>query len=335
MVFKRAVITKPTNKQLETQMQCRLLSLGNCSIEWKRYYALQVWGIDFYQLKWTGQSLATYLDRLVSRAAAFKPKVLYELTTALFMGEFSFRTFRNGTLRYLPPPRSNYIDMVCLNSTYLRIDCSWRAGNKLTWVNFTFRVNVTRKIVAPLSLNISLDSWNQYAWHRFFNGLVNMIIKISDFKLIYFFYVKRSIAKDQKGRNLFQLFAYEKTYLETMGYHQTYMDIYEFNTNTHMTIYSDGLMFLAPQTLLLDSTGIFIDGYTDLDNIEVARRRRKRELVNESEEKEEEDERKCLIKCSRVDHFLKSRRASGLVSFKQAKDKCTLDCIMMPGKIST
>lgn len=170
-VEKRAVVTKPKNKHLEKQMQCKLLFLGNCSKEWKRFYALQIWAIDFYDLKWTGPSLAAYFDRLISRASNYKPRIPYDFTTAFSPGRmFSFRTFRNGTLFYTPDSSVDKLDMVCLNSSKLRIDCSWRLGNKLDWVNFTFWVNLSKKIVAPINLNISLDSWNQFEWHKFFNG---------------------------------------------------------------------------------------------------------------------------------------------------------------------
>lgn len=197
----RSVTNAP--QQLEKQIQCRLLFMGNCSTEWKRFYALQLWAVDFYDLKWSGDghsnSLVAFLDRMIARASLYQPAQTYELMVALLMqrrhserhnvsgDELNVRTFRNSTLVYsidhdnLLTQNKSHIDMTCFNSTRLRIDCNWQqqqpAGRyKLGWVNFTFWVNVSsggkrrHASILPVRLNISLESWGLFEWHRFFNG---------------------------------------------------------------------------------------------------------------------------------------------------------------------
>lgn len=123
---------------------------------------------------------------------------------------------------------------------------------------------------------------------------------------------------------MFQVFSYEKSKSDTMGYHQTYLDIYEFNTNTRTTIYSDGIVFVAPRPLLKQSSGVFIDGYDISESVELERRPKRASIFHSTFTRDQQ--RKCLVKCTRVD-YLRSKWPARFIGSNRAREKCTLDCI--------
>lgn len=129
-----------------------------------------------------------------------------------------------------------------------------------------------------------------------------------------------------------------------MGYKKNennFLEVYEFNTNTRTTIYSDGFVFLAPKSLLRSSSGVLIDGsldYFEQKNVELTVKRRQQHDISNFDDKQEnksdrlddKQERDCLIKCTRIDH-VRAKWDASIFNWKQANEKCKLDCILSLG----
>lgn len=116
-----------SNPQMEQLMMCDLLPVANCSSDFQRFDAMNLWSNIFPNLTWTGPvTLTGYLDRIIRSAMNYKPK--YEYVEAsfevLFRRNFKVETFNDIVLRIEYPIDENMsnISLTLFKSRLLRID---------------------------------------------------------------------------------------------------------------------------------------------------------------------------------------------------------------------
>ena len=114
----------------------------NCSsLEYQRFYAMNIWINQFPKLKFTGPSLSRYLDKLVNQSKTYKPSLMFdEVYLHLYGYTLSFDSYRaNWTKVTLNQTDFSFI---AFNSSQLRIDSQIKVVSQsvdsLVWVNFTF-----------------------------------------------------------------------------------------------------------------------------------------------------------------------------------------------------
>ena len=72
---------KFTNTEYERLLSCDLINLKSCPVETQRYFALNNWAKKLPWLEWSGNSLKSYFDGIISQAYAYKEKIGFVKTT--------------------------------------------------------------------------------------------------------------------------------------------------------------------------------------------------------------------------------------------------------------
>lgn len=147
-----------SNPQMEQLMMCDLLPIANCSIEFQRYDAMNLWANIFPNLTWSGPIMLTgYLDRIIKSAISYKPQ--YEYAEAsfeiLFRRDFKIETFSDIVLRIeYPIENMSNISLTLFKSKLLRIDIQivWDQYNQYElFVNMTvFQANSNTPLLTQL-----------------------------------------------------------------------------------------------------------------------------------------------------------------------------------------
>lgn len=130
-----------SNVDMEQLMKCNLLTSINCSLEYQRYYAMNVWAHEFPNLTWTGSlNFTGFLDRVIRAAVSYKPSFEYVDSSfeILYGRNFKFELFNRVVLNVEYPEDENIknINLMLFNSRLLRIDfrINWNAESEYTWM---------------------------------------------------------------------------------------------------------------------------------------------------------------------------------------------------------
>lgn len=153
---------KFTAAQLENLIVCQIIQYKGCNkLELRRFIILQIWGyiMSVYgNPKFTGKSLATYLDSIATRAKNYKAKVGMSPAGISLSGKTIqyWYSYGNKWEQFNIANRTKYL---CFNSSILRIDCEAvpysNDNSSFTWFNFTFTLP---KGSSPTVLKLNLSA---------------------------------------------------------------------------------------------------------------------------------------------------------------------------------
>ena len=180
-----------TNSEYERLLSCDLINLKSCPVETQRYFALNDWVKKLPWLKWSGSSLKTYFNGIISKANAYKEKIGFVKTT---LKTFSTGVEIKNNQSWWIFMYSNQFNLKCLNGTNFEIglECTPKPDRLTytksnTWslsyitginkVNFTFYQNANKSLSGSIYFDPSLNSDN--------SGLITSIFAPSDPKDIY------------------------------------------------------------------------------------------------------------------------------------------------------
>jgi hypothetical protein len=156
VVNKTLLISKNyTKTQMEQQLVCHLLKIGDCLEEEQRFYALSTWAIHVPRLNWSGKNLNNFLDTLLKRAKKYRDKPTFENVFMNTQDNHLSVTSLNKGWQYIELNSSNFSGNF-LTSPQLTIDCEWKRANRMifmSWMNFSFTYDSTRSF--NLSMNMS------------------------------------------------------------------------------------------------------------------------------------------------------------------------------------
>lgn len=146
-------------------MVCSLLTKINCTtLEYQRWNAMLLWIYLYPKLTFTDPSLSVFLDRLVKKARAYTPRLIFnQVSLSISRNDFSMDTYRsNKTTVYFNQTDFTFI---ALNSSRLRIDIQNKingfSSSAFVCVNFTFILSkkanpsVLRYTYIPSSANLT------------------------------------------------------------------------------------------------------------------------------------------------------------------------------------
>lgn len=139
------VITAPSNSVWEQQMTCRLLSVTNCTLEHRRFYALTIWVNYFPQLNWpAGSNMTAYFDKMNDNAYSNikTPKLsLQQVYLSIFGHMIEGNSFNKGQ-KYYTDDRAPKKNFSCLDSNDFDIQCqinvSSNQNSYFSSINVTF-----------------------------------------------------------------------------------------------------------------------------------------------------------------------------------------------------
>lgn len=143
---------------------CETLLYSNCSnIELRRFKILQVWANWLYTYgkpTFSGNSLVTYLDKITTKAQNYKPKNRMAPAGIQLSGgiiSYWLSNYKQRSNNFYVVNRTN---LLCFNSSSLRIDCEAVVSPQLisfTWFNFTFALS---KNSNPKFLKLDINTAN-------------------------------------------------------------------------------------------------------------------------------------------------------------------------------
>ena len=114
-------------------MSCDLINLKSCPIETQRFFALTDWVKKLPWLVWSGNSLKTYFDGIISQAYAYKEKIGFVKTTLkTFFTSLEVKNNRSWSIEMY----ANQFKLKCLNGTNFEIEIDWTPKpDEFTYVN--------------------------------------------------------------------------------------------------------------------------------------------------------------------------------------------------------
>lgn len=141
MINRYFPVKPSSNADMEQLMKCDLLPTVNCSLEYQRYYAMNVWAHKFSNLTWTGSlNFTGFLDRVIRAAVSDKSAFDYVDSSfeILYGRNFRFELFNRVDLLVEYPDDENIknINFLLFNSRLLRIDfrINLNAEGENTWL---------------------------------------------------------------------------------------------------------------------------------------------------------------------------------------------------------
>ena len=147
-------------------MSCGLINLKSCRVETQRYFALTDWAKNLPWLVWSGNSLKTYFDGIISQAYAYKEKIGFVKTTLRTINNRIF--IKNDQSQSSLIINSTEFKHKFLNGTNFKIELEWTMKwslpefyeqeykHAINLVNFTFYNNASEYYTSML-LNPSMD----------------------------------------------------------------------------------------------------------------------------------------------------------------------------------
>ena len=185
-----AGIDKFTNSEYERLLSCDLINLKSCPVETQRYFALTDWAKKLPWLVWSGNSLKTYFDGIISQAYAYKEKIGFVKTTLKTINNNIF--IKNDQTQFSFPINSKDFKHKFLNGTNFKIDLGWTMKWSLPYfyeqeykhvinlVNFTMyysNSSITEiseygdpSIIGELSPGRSIDSRSSPVYSKWVDG---------------------------------------------------------------------------------------------------------------------------------------------------------------------
>lgn len=178
----RAVITNPTNMQLENMLICDILSnaKSGCVIDYKRFIVLQKLAASSYtKIKWGGKSLMAYIDNIIKRAHSYTRKITY------LQGSFSNNGANLGILTFknedIFPVINSTVNLTIsvFSSSELKIDLK-RFVNPINGekVCFYFSFKTTETKTTYLNFNVCEKNMSSFT-----HGFLFFRFKFLNFKL--------------------------------------------------------------------------------------------------------------------------------------------------------
>ena len=277
---------------------------GKCPIEQKRFEAYNYWIQNFPKLTWRGASLLSYFESLISKGALYKPKLTFDSVSVTSFNDYLYvSTYKKGLKTYQVKTRT--FTSVCLDSKQLRVQCKWTLSSlevvSLVWANFTFMNNVSY-------YNIQFNMSSLLPIGVSFSNGFDVIFIYKIFMFVYIMSISfRTVVKDKNGLNMFQYFWYTPWYVDRR------VEMFDFNTNTKLSLDQGALYIFSDVNQLKKSTGVLIDGFKN--SVITSRRRRRDASLTSSQ---------CDTVCDRL-----LNPKSILVSSSKANDKfssCVSQC---------
>ena len=114
---------KFNNSEYERLLSCDLINLKNCPIETQRYFALTDWVKKLPWLEWSGNSLKSFFDGIISQANAYKEKIGFVKTTLKTLNNTIL--IKNDQIESSLILKSTDFKMKFLNGTDFEIELGW------------------------------------------------------------------------------------------------------------------------------------------------------------------------------------------------------------------
>lgn len=161
MLVNKTYVLNPTLAIREKQLVCELLFIFfNSSIEYQRFYALNLWAIRYQMLSPSnGQTLTAFLDKILLNARKFTPLNNYTILNVNVNNQenLTITCFQKGPQTSFR--NSSNLTLTAIDSPLLRIDLrrlvfqnNTRLISSMTWVNITFRIAKPKPSVVYLNL---------------------------------------------------------------------------------------------------------------------------------------------------------------------------------------
>lgn len=122
---------------------CSLRGIGNCSVEYQRFYALDIWSQYFPELNWDDEanSLSDFLDTSLENARNYDPefKILYAYL--YIMGDYLWGLTISDSWTKAKSKSSftlNLLTTSLLNIDIERVYTQNKFANQISAIHFTF-----------------------------------------------------------------------------------------------------------------------------------------------------------------------------------------------------